>query len=84
MDLSNYIEDKLNYYADAIIKGHEKIDEHALGEMVFYMALRRILNKNATFQDIGLMDAMNDTLQELGLITDDVTFYRLDLKDKSK
>lgn len=77
MDLSNFIESKLNYYADAIINGHEKIDEHALGEMTFYMALRRILQKNATFQDIGMMDAINDTLQELKLIDDTVTFYKI-------
>jgi len=77
MDLSQFIEEKLNYYADAIITGHEKIDEHALGEMTFYMALRRILTKNATFQDIGMMDAINDTLQELGLIDETVTFYKL-------
>lgn len=77
MDLSNFIEEKLNHYADAIITGHEKIDEHALGEMTFYMALRRILNNNATYEDIGLMDAINDTLQELGLLEETVTFYRL-------
>ncbi len=77
MDLSQQIEDKLNYYAEAIIKGHEKIDEHALGEMTFYMALRRILNGTYTYQDVGLMDAINDTLQELKLIEGTVTFYKL-------
>jgi len=77
MDLSQHIEDKLNYYAEAIIKGHEKIDEHALGEMTFYMALRRILNGTYTFEDVGLMDAINDTLQELELISPDITFYKI-------
>jgi hypothetical protein len=76
MDLSMFIEEKLNYYAESIITGHEKIDEHALGEMTFYMALRRILNSNATYEDIGMMDAINDTLQMLGLIDQTVTFYR--------
>lgn len=76
MDLSHHIEDKLNYYAEAIIKGHEKIDEHALGEMTFYMALRRILNGTYTYEDVGLMDAINDTLQELKLISPDITFYK--------
>ena len=76
MDLSQHIEDKLNYYAEAIIKGHEKIDEHALGEMTFYMALRRILNGTFTYQDVGLMDSINDTLQELGLIKPTTTFYK--------
>ncbi len=80
MNLSQYIEDKLNYYADAIIKGHEKIDEHALGEMTFYMALRRITNNTYTSEDVGLMDAINDTIQELGLISENITFYKLNKK----
>jgi hypothetical protein len=78
MDLAKFIEDKLNYYADAIIKGHEQIDEHALGEMTFYMALRRILLKKHTFQDVGMMDAVNDTLQELKLIPSNTSFYKID------
>ena len=77
MELSQLIEDKLNYYADAIIKGHDKIDEHAFGEMKFYMALRRIINNKSTFEDIGMMDAINDTLQILGLISEDITFYKM-------
>ena len=74
--MSDFIESKLNHYADAIITGHAKIDEHALGEMNFYMALRRILTKTYTYEDIGLMDAINDTLQELGRIESHEIFYK--------
>jgi hypothetical protein len=76
MELIQFIEEKLNFYAEAVIKGHAKIDEHALGEMNFYMTLRRILNKSYSYQDIGMMDAINDTLQELGIIEQSEIFYK--------
>jgi len=76
MDTNSFIEQKLNHYAKAIIDGSAKVDEHALGEMVFYMALRRVLSGKATIQDIGMMDAINDTLQENGIIEPRRTFYK--------
>ena len=76
MDLNSFIEQKLNRYAKAIIDGSAKIDEHALGEMFFYMALRRVLTGKATYQDIGMMDAINDTLQEKGIVEASKTFYK--------
>jgi hypothetical protein len=47
-----------------------------VGQMFFYMALRRVLTGRATPQDIGLMDAINDTLQVLGLVEPTKTFYK--------
>ncbi|MFA6571292.1 MAG: hypothetical protein WCT77_08650 [Bacteroidota bacterium] len=76
MELKDFIEEKLNYYAEGIIKGNQKMDEHAHGELTFYMALRRVVNKNATPEDFGLMDAVNDTLQEFGHIAGDKTFFQ--------
>ncbi len=67
--MKDFIENKINYYADAIIKGSDKRDAHALGELTFYMSIRRVLNSEATPQDLGLVDAINDTLQEAGLIS---------------
>ena len=32
------------------------------------MSLRRLLDGKANYQDIGLMDAINDTLQDLGIV----------------
>ena len=76
MALDQFIEDKLNQYAKTIIERGTKSDEHALGEMVFYMALRRVISGKATPQDIGMMDAINDTLQEKGLIEENQTFLK--------
>lgn len=51
-----------------------KRDEHALGELSFYLALRRMINQTANAQDIGLFDAINDTLQAKGLISSKQVF----------
>ena len=41
------------------------------------MALRRVLKKNATIEDIGMMDAINDTMQELGIVPKEETFLQM-------
>ena len=40
------------------------------------MSLRSVLKGTATKQDIGLMDAVNDTLQALEIIETNETFYK--------
>jgi hypothetical protein len=76
MSLETFIEEKLNEYANKIIKGGEKSDELALGEISFYLSLRRAIGGKATTQDLGLLDAINDTLQELGIIGAGKLFYK--------
>ena len=76
MSLIEFIEKKLDDYAEIILSGSEKVDEHALGEMIFYMTMRRVLSEKATMQDIGMLDAVNDTLQELAIVGADKTFYK--------
>jgi hypothetical protein len=56
------------------MKGNAKRDEHTLGELSFYLALRRMINQTANAQDIGLFDAINDTLQAKGLISSKQVF----------
>lgn len=76
MNLNDLIEEKLNYYAAKIVSGGTKTDEMAVGEITFYVALRRVVNGQGTLQDLGMMDAVNDTLQTLGLIEQGKTFYK--------
>ncbi|EAQ67142.1 hypothetical protein MED121_14484 [Marinomonas sp. MED121] len=76
MPLNELIEDKISQYAQALASGHTKKQEHALGEIGFYLALARIKAKKATAEDIGLFDAINDTLQLQGLIANHQTFYK--------
>ena len=75
--MNDFIEDKVNKYAEAIIKGSDKKDAHALGELTFYMAIRRVLKGEGTIQDLGMMDAINDTLQEAKIIDESKTFTTL-------
>lgn len=76
MSLNALIEEKLNHYAQKIVAGGSQTDEMAVGEINFYIALRRVVNDKGTLQDLGLMDAINDTLQALGKIEAGSTFYK--------
>ena len=40
MELTNFIETKVNEYAQKIIKGGEKSDDLAFGQLSFYLSLR--------------------------------------------
>ena len=78
MDLNKYTTDNLHFYAKKISdETSQKIDEHSLGKVKFFFALRRILDGKANFEDIGLMDAINDILQELGIVESKKTFYKM-------
>jgi|694.fasta_scaffold78756_2 hypothetical protein len=69
-ELIEHVEAKINDYAQRIIDASDKGDDSALGELNFYMALRRVLKgEERRIQDYGLMDAVNDTLKTLGIIT---------------
>lgn len=76
MDLTDFVEEKLNHYAQRIIDGGANVDDHAFGELAFYLSVRRVLSGKATRQDVGMMDAINDTLQGLGLMKEGKTFLR--------
>ena len=68
----------MHFYAKKISdETSQKIDEHSLGKVKFFFALRRILDGKANFEDIGLMDAINDILQELGIVESKKTFYKM-------
>jgi hypothetical protein len=59
------------------LAGGAKVDEIALGELTFFVALRRVQQGKGTVQDIGIMDAINDTMQALGLVKPGVLFYKM-------
>ncbi|AHJ31069.1 hypothetical protein PN465_18115 [Nodularia spumigena CS-584] len=75
-ELLTFVEEKINSYAQQIINSSDKGDDSALGELNFYMALRRILkNEERRIQDYGMMDAVNDTIKALGIIKEG-KFYK--------
>ena len=51
-----------------------RLGDVAYGRLGFYLALRRIVEGTSTSEDLGLMDAVNDTLQALKLLDKDETF----------
>tara|TARA_Y100000589_G_C27189377_1_gene644084 strand:+ start:1428 stop:1670 length:243 start_codon:yes stop_codon:yes gene_type:complete len=79
--MEKFVEDQINHYAQSIIDGSDKKDSYALGELNFYMALRRVLKGKSDIQDLGLMDAVNDVMQELGVVPDGTTFLKM-IKEK--
>jgi len=76
MTLPQSVEDKFNAHVERIKAGSAKVDEHALGELTFYMALRRVLAGTATPQDLGMMDAINDVLQFKGVVKRGSSFLK--------
>ena len=74
MELSQFIETKLNKYAERVVTSSEQMDDYAFGEISWYLTLRRVLAGKGTTQDLGMMDAINDTLQQKGFIGTGTTF----------
>ena len=75
MEKIQFVEYKINHYAQVIIDENDKFDELAVGELIFYTSLRRMLDGKGSIQDKGTMDAINDFLQEMGLVEEGRTFY---------
>jgi hypothetical protein len=76
MELTELVEKKIDECASRIVSGGTRTDEVAFGKLAFYLALRRVQENKATTSDIGLMDAINDTLQALALVDKGRTFYK--------
>ena len=76
MDLDDFISDKLQHYGKTIRETDGDAEDHALGEVSFYAALRRYRAGRPTMQDLGMLDAVNDTIQELGILKSGQTFYK--------
>ncbi|MEK7253776.1 MAG: hypothetical protein AAB316_03465 [Bacteroidota bacterium] len=71
-----YVEAKINHYGNMIVKERDVVDDWALGELNFYVTLRRVLKHEGTKQDLGMMDAINDTLISQGLVKKGEKFYK--------
>jgi hypothetical protein len=56
---------------------HSINDDVSLGKLTFYLAIRQALEQHASPQDMGLVGAFNDTLQQLGVLDESKTFFSL-------
>lgn len=66
---SAFVETQINLAAQGIVNNKSaKRDDVGFGQLGFYLALRRWLQGKSSAEDIGLFDAVNDSLQALQLL----------------
>ncbi|MFK8330975.1 hypothetical protein M2D63_013270 [Pseudomonas sp. BJa5] len=77
--LKDALEARINAAAQSIIDKKSTSDDIALGKLDFLSSLRRLLDGKATPHDLGRHDALNDVLQDLGVLSSKETYLsRLD------
>lgn len=59
------------------VAANNKSAPFAKAELNFYQALERVIKGEADMADLGLMDAINDTLQLLRVVAANKSFYLL-------
>ena len=74
--LKEFVEEQLKLAARKIIEKGDKIGEVSSGKIDFFIALRSALSGDLDKREIGLLDAVNDTLQHLNLVDNRKTFYK--------
>ena len=75
--LKAFAEEQINLSAKRILEKGDKADEIAAGKFDFFIALRSVLSGYLDKRELGLLDAVNDTLQHLGLVESGKTFYNV-------
>lgn len=74
-DFETFVESQINQAAQSIVtRKSVRLDDVAFGKLGFYLAMRRAMNGTASPEDLGLLDAVNDSLQALQLLDGDETF----------
>ncbi|MDI6539537.1 hypothetical protein QMA77_21670 [Pantoea ananatis] len=74
--LKEFADEQINISARRILDKGDKADEIAAGKIDFFIALRSVLSGDLDKRELGLLDAVNDTLQHLGIIESGKTFYK--------
>lgn len=86
-ELQKFVNDKIVEYADVLTKltreeqeGASKLNQHAMGQLEFYANLAVVLEEGFSAKEnlvsAGIVDAVNDLLQDIGLVPDGTTFYQ--------
>ncbi|PHN32332.1 hypothetical protein [Pseudomonas sp. ICMP 561] len=72
---TTFVEEQIAQAEQKLYTGKSaRLDDVAYGKLGFYLALRRVLEGTSTSEDLGLIEAVNDTLQALQLLDGDETF----------
>ncbi|CAK17559.1 hypothetical protein [Pseudomonas entomophila] len=66
----DFLEEQINAAAKQIQdKKKADLDHIAHGQLGYLLSLRRVVDGAATKEDLGVHDAINDVLQQLGVIS---------------
>ncbi|MPQ70644.1 MULTISPECIES: hypothetical protein [Pseudomonas] len=75
-DLLSNTESQINQAALSIADGKKDMaNDNAVGKLLFLCALHRVLDGKPHPGDLGMMDGINDCLQQLGLVDTSKTFF---------
>ncbi|MBN2991867.1 hypothetical protein JWR97_11310 [Pseudomonas cedrina subsp. fulgida] len=69
----DYLEAEIAAAQKRISPKLSKSDKVDLGRLVFFVTMKSLVDKTASPVDLGTLGALNDVLQELGLLEDDKT-----------
>ena len=77
--MMSFLNNQINNYAQIIVENSDKADNAALGQLKFYIALKNAVKTSkdanvskheaASLEELGMADALADTLIQMGLIT---------------
>lgn len=84
-ELVKFVDEKIGKYSEVLAEltreeqtGASKLNQHALGELEFYCNLSVVLERGIKKDEpvvAGMMDGINDLLQDVGIIRDGTTFF---------
>lgn len=72
-ELRKFLQTKIDEKANIILNEHVLCDDAAFGELKIYSCLRRILNKTASLEDLGVLHAVSNLLQATGVLSPNET-----------
>lgn len=77
-EFKDFVESQINLAAKQIVDRQKAdLDHIAHGKLSYLLSLRRVVDGTATWEDHGLHDAVNDVLQQLGVIANNATYLKL-------
>lgn len=72
-EMRKFLQTKIDEKANIILNERVRYDDAAFGELKIYSCLRRILNKTATLEDLGVLHAVSNLLQAAGVLSPNET-----------
>ncbi|MCY0106856.1 hypothetical protein NQF78_00920 [Pseudomonas monsensis] len=74
-DLQVYVDEQINIAAQRIIDKGAVSDDLASGRLNIFLSLRRSLDSKMTHEDLAIWGAINDVLQQVGILSGKETVF---------